>query len=145
MIAFDEAYDKIMSQSIRWSAERVSLDQAMGRILAEDVLSDIDMPPFNKSAMDGYACRRADLGGPLIVVEVIPAGVTPKKAVGPGQCSKIMTGAPVPEGADCVIMVEWTETVADQTVRFTGQNAADNICLKGEDVRTGDCVLSAGE
>ncbi len=145
MIAFGEAYDKMMAQSIHWSSERVSLDQAMGRVLAEDVLSDTDMPPFNKSAMDGYACRRADLEHPLTVVEHIPAGVAPKNVVGPGQCSKIMTGAPVPEGADCVIMVEWTEGVADQTIRFTGEDTANNVCLKGEDIRSGDRVLSAGE
>ena len=145
MIPFDEAYETVMAQSVHWSAERVSVDQALGRVLAEDVRSDMDMPPFNKSAMDGYACRRADLGDALTVVEEIPAGTFPKRAVGPGQCSKIMTGAPVPEGADCVIMVEKTSQVPDQTIRFTGQDTADNICVQGEDIKTGDTVLSAGE
>ncbi|NQV33083.1 MAG: molybdopterin molybdotransferase MoeA [Phycisphaeraceae bacterium] len=145
MIAFDKAYDKMMAQSVSWALETVSLDQALGRILTEDVLSDMDMPPFNKSAMDGYACRRDDLGRPLDVVENIPAGHLPQKVIGPGQCSKIMTGAPVPEGADCVIMVEKTESVADQTIRVTDQDAADHICLKGEDIRAGDRILERGD
>lgn len=145
MISFEKAYEKVMTQSVPWSDEKVSLDRALGRILAEDVLSDMDMPPFNKSAMDGYACRRGNLPGPLTVVEEIQAGYFPKKAVEPGQCSKIMTGAPVPEGADCVIMVERTEQVTDSTIRFTGEDTAGNICLKGEDVRAGDIVLGAGE
>jgi molybdopterin molybdotransferase len=145
MIAFEQAYDLVMAQSVPWTIEQVSLDQALGRVLAEDVRSDMDMPPFNKSAMDGYACRREDLGRPLTVVEEIPAGYFPKKAIESGQCSKIMTGAPVPEGADCVIMVEETEPVADQTIRFTGQDTADHICLQGEDIRAGDRVLKAGD
>ena len=145
MISFEMAYDEVMSHSVPWSTETVSLEQALGRVLAEDVLSDMDMPPFNKSAMDGYACRRRDLAGPMTVVEEIQAGYFPQKVIEPGQCSKIMTGAPVPEGADCVIMVEKTEQVADNTIRFTGQDTADNICLRGEDVRTGDVVLESGE
>ena len=103
MISFEMAYDEVMSHSVPWSTETVSLEQALGRVLAEDVLSDMDMPPFNKSAMDGYACRRRDLAGPMTVVEEIQAGYFPQKVIEPGQCSKIMTGAPVPEGADCVI------------------------------------------
>ncbi len=145
MITFEEAYKKMMAHSVPWSVETVSLDMALGRVLADDVLSDMDMPPFNKSAMDGYACRREDLEHPLTVVEHIPAGVFPTKAIGSRQCSKIMTGAPVPEGADCVAMVEWTEPVTEQTIRFTGQDTADHICLKGEDIQAGDCVLKAGE
>ncbi len=144
MITFEEAFEKMMANAVPWSVEAVSLDQALGRVLGEDVLSDMDMPPFNKSAMDGYACRREDLEHPLTVVEHIPAGTFPTQAIGARQCSKIMTGAPVPEGADCVIMVEWTETVTEQTIRFTGQDTADHICLKGEDIRAGDCVLKAG-
>jgi len=145
MIPFEQAYEQVMAQSVPWSAEAVPLDQALGRVLAEDVLSDMDMPPFNKSAMDGYACRREDLGRALTVVEIIQAGTFPKKAIESGQCSKIMTGAPVPEGADCVIMVERTEQRTDKTIQFTGQDTADNICQKGEDIKAGELVLKAGE
>jgi molybdopterin molybdotransferase len=87
-------------------SERVDLGQALGSVLAEDVASDIDMRPFDKSMMDGYACRRADLEHELVVIETIPVGALPNKTVGPNQCSKIMTGAALPAGADCVIMVE---------------------------------------
>jgi molybdopterin molybdotransferase len=145
MIAFEEAYATMMAQSVCWSTETVSLDQALGRVLAEGILSDMDMPPFNKSAMDGYACRREDLGHSLTVIEEVPAGHFPTKPIRPRQCSKIMTGAPVPEGANCVIMVEETEHTTPQAIRFTGQDTEDYICRRGEDLRTGDCMLRAGD
>src|SRR5437588_1448209 len=83
--------------------------EALGRVLAEDVASDLDMPPHDKAMMDGYAVRSADFtGAPAVldVVEEITAGRTPTKALGPGQASRIMTGAPIPVGADAVVMVE---------------------------------------
>jgi molybdopterin molybdotransferase len=94
--------------------------------------------------MDGFACRRADLANELTVIETIPAGVLPQKAIGPNQCAKIMTGAVVPAGADCVIMVEHTENTTQDRIRFIGEETNDNICLKSEDVREGDIVLRAG-
>ncbi len=144
MISFDEAYAAMMAAAKPPASERVPIAQALGRVLAEDVHADVNMPPFNKSAMDGYACRRADLDQAWTMVEEIPAGVMPKEVIGPGQCAKIMTGAPVPQGADRVVMVEDTEH-ADGLVRFTGETTRDNICLEGEDVRAGDAVLAAGE
>lgn len=124
--------------------ERVEIEHAFNRVLAEDVASDMDLPPFNKSAMDGFACRRADLDNELTIVETIPAGSLPTKTIATNQCSKIMTGAVVPEGADCVIMVEYTEPTADNKIHFTGEKTTDNICLQGEDVKKGDIVLQAG-
>jgi molybdopterin molybdotransferase len=144
MLAFDKAFEIVLGSASRLGTERVELDEAVGRILAEDVKSDMDIPPFNKSAMDGYACRREDLGGELAVIEIIAAGVTPKKTVGPRQCAKIMTGAVVPEGADCVIMVEFTEKTGESTIRFVGQDTTDNICLQGENVKEGDIVIESG-
>ena len=126
-------------------AETVDFANAVNRVLAQDVRADMPMPPFNKSAMDGYACRRADLGEPMTVIEEIPAGCMPNKSIVANQCSKIMTGAPVPQGADCVIMIEYTETVDTDRIRFTADDSADNICLKGEDIREGDVVLNKGE
>src|SRR5205809_5321533 len=82
---------------------------ALGLVLAEDVVSDLDMPPHDKAMMDGYAVRTADLPagrGTLAVLEEITAGQTPRHPLGPGQASRIMTGAPVPPGADAVVMVE---------------------------------------
>ena len=68
-------------------------------MLRTDIISDMDMPPFNKSTVDGFACRRADLGSELEIIETIPAGSAPKKRIAANQCSKIMTGATIPDGA----------------------------------------------
>lgn len=144
MIPFEQALATVLDGVEPLPAQRVPVMESVGWFLAEDVLSDIDMPPFNKSAMDGYACRRADLGRELTVLETVKAGVPPMKAVEDGQCSKIMTGAMVPEGADCVFMVEHAEVSAEGRVRFTGNKTHDNICPRGEDMRTGDRVLTKG-
>lgn len=144
MITFEEAIETVLAHTPAPRKETVSLIQANGRILMQDVPSDHDMPPFNKSSMDGYACRRADLPGPLYCLETIAAGDTPKNIINTGRCSKIMTGAIVPEGADCVFMVEQSEILEDNSVRFTGDSTNDNICFKGEDVKTGDVVLHSG-
>ena len=145
MISFEEAYEIVMRSARPLGTERVGISNSLNRILAEDVVSDIDMPPFDKSAMDGYACRRQDLANELKVVETIRAGQSPSKAIDGGECAKIMTGAPVPQGADCVIMVEYTETPAENTVRFTGKDTRDNICLRAEDIGVSDGVLFKGD
>jgi len=144
MIAFDDAFEIMMGPARRLGTERVGIERALNRVLAENVASDIDMPPFNKSAMDGFACRRADLANELTIIETIPAGLVPKKVIVQNQCAKIMTGAVVPEGADCVIMVEYTKSVGENRIRFTGSSTEENICLKGEDIKKGDVVLRAG-
>ena len=145
MIPFEEALEIAMASARPVGTERVELRGALDRILAEDVASDMDMPPFDKSAMDGYACRKGDLGNELAIVETIPGGSVPKKSIGANQCAKIMTGAMVPPGADCVIMVEYTENPTENTVRFTGQETRDNICVKAEDIKAGDVVLRKAE
>ncbi len=144
MIPFEEAMDITLETPIRTGTERVDFNNALYRILAEDILSDVDMPPFHKAAMDGYACRKADLDKELKVLEVLAAGDIPTAFVGPGQCSKIMTGAMVPGGADTVIMVEHTEECTPGHIRFTGEKTASNIARKAEDVRAGDRVLDQG-
>ncbi|NIP22764.1 MAG: molybdopterin molybdenumtransferase MoeA [Phycisphaerae bacterium] len=144
MLKFDDAFEIVMDSARQLGTERVDIECALNRVLAEDISSDMDLPPFNKSAMDGFACRRAELGNELTVIETIPAGYTPKKAIGKNECSKIMTGAVVPEGADCVIMVEFTEKTADNKIRFTGGKTTDNICLKGEDIKKGEVVVRGG-
>jgi molybdopterin molybdotransferase len=144
MITFEEALETVLENTPTPETESVSLQEAHGRILMQEVQSDHDMPPFNKSAMDGYACRRADLPGPLHCLETIAAGDTPKNVINIGRCAKIMTGAIVPEGADCVFMVEQSEILEDNSVRFTDESTNDNICFKGEDVKTGDVVLYPG-
>lgn len=146
MITLDEALARMMAVAQTMPGETVALTEATGRILAAGVYADVDMPPFDKSAMDGYACRRENLadGVLLDVIEEIPAGAWPRKAVRPGTCSRILTGAPVPEGADCVIRQEQTERQGAR-LRIVRADTPDNICRKAEDIRNGDRVLDAGE
>ena len=98
MISFEEALQVIASSKIPLTVEEIPLIRALNRVLAEDLLSDVDMPPYDKSAMDGFACRKADLDNELLIVEEIPAGRVPVKSIAPGQCARIMTGAIVPAG-----------------------------------------------
>lgn len=159
MILFEEAYDIVINSTVQIHTENCSLPNALGKVLAQDVHSDMNMPPFNKSAMDGYACRTLDMYNELEVVEIIPAGVMPTKTIGPNQAAKIMTGAPVPQGADCVIIVEDTKTLPNRKISYTKQNIESvdvcqtehisgeigkNITYLGEDIKTGDLVLKAG-
>jgi len=144
MIAFEEALNIVLLSAKPLKTESVSLHQSLNRVLAEDVFSDMDMPPFNKSAVDGFACRKADLDRSLTVIELIRAGKVPGKSAGEGQCSKIMTGAMIPEGADIVVMVEDTEELSDDTIKFAGQKTGVNICFRAEDIRKGDKVLETG-
>lgn len=144
MISFEEALQIIVSGARQLGAERVDFNEALHRVLAEDIHSDVDMPPFNKAAMDGFACRRADLSDEMQVVETIAAGAIATRSVGQGQCIRIMTGARVPDGADTVIMVEQTEEVATDLIRFTGAKTTPNIAYEAEDVRKGDLVLQKG-
>jgi molybdopterin molybdotransferase len=144
MIFFEEAIDIVMQSAFPLSAERINFLDSAGRILAEDILSDTDMPPFDKSAVDGYACRLQDITNELRVKEFIAAGTFPKKKITENYCSKIMTGAPVPEGADGVLMVEDTQKTGEKTIRFTGVKTAHNICYRAEDVKKEDVVLPKG-
>lgn len=144
MISYTDAQDIVLNSQVAYSTEKVMLNQSLNRILAKDVLSDVDMPPFNKSAMDGFACRKGDLSNELKVIETIKAGDEPKNTINKNECSRIMTGASVPEGADCVIMVEQTEMVGDDLIRFTADKTADNIALKGEDLKKGEAALKKG-
>jgi len=144
MIALEEARACMIAHARTLETERVDLGNALYRILAEDVHADRDMPPFNKSAMDGYACRRADLAQVLSVIETVKAGQMPRHAVGPGECAKIMTGAPIPDGADCVVMVEHSECPSEGTVRVRTTASHGNICLRGEDMKAGEVVLRQG-
>jgi molybdopterin molybdotransferase len=124
--------------------ELVQLNDSIGRTLAADFFSDVDMPPFDKSAMDGYACRIADIQHPLKVLETIAAGSEPTRALGEMQCSKIMTGARIPEGADCVIVVEQSMMTGIDHIQFTGVKTERNICYRGEDVKKNDLMLPKG-
>lgn len=125
--------------------ETLSLAQAQGRVLAQDIVATLDLPPWPNSAMDGYALRLADWSGePLPVSQRILAGHAPEP-LAPGTCARIFTGAPVPAGADCVEMQENVEVLADGRVRFTqALSLEQNIRPQGQETRCGECVLSAG-
>ncbi len=147
-IALDEAR-RIEQRAARLTPQDVvPLRSSLGRTLAEDVVSRDLIPPFNNSAMDGYAVRVADLDelpATLSVVEEIPAGTTPSRSVGAGVCAQIMTGAPVPEGADAIVPVEWTDAGADRTVQVNrAPERGQYIRPAGQDVQRGDVMVEAG-
>lgn len=125
--------------------ESLPLAAAEGRVLAEDLLSSLDLPPWPNSAMDGYALRVADwTGEPLPVSQKIFAGMAPEP-LAPGTCARIFTGAPVPTGADCVEMQENTEVLTDQRVRFSEPlRTGQNIRPQGQETTVGEQVLNAG-
>ena len=128
-------------------AERRPLRAALDAVLAVDVTSEIDLPPWDNSAMDGYAVRSTDLrdGASLAVIETVPAGAFPSNPVGSGQAIRIFTGAPLPEGADTVLRQEDTEqsTNGHVTVRNM-RDAGKNIRRRGEDIKKGTVVLPRG-
>ena len=125
--------------------ERLPLAQAEGRVLAEDLVSTLDLPPWPNSAMDGFALNLADwTGEPLAVSQKVFAGQAPEP-LKPGTCARIFTGAPVPAGADCVEMQENAELQADERVRFTEpMTVGQNIRPQGQETTVGELVLSAG-
>lgn len=144
MITFEEAFRIVSEAAFRIGKEEVKINEAAGRALAVPVKSDMDMPPWNKSAVDGFACRHVDLGLELTVIETVAAGVMPSKKVVPGTCVRIMTGAAVPEGADYVFMLEDSAEKEAGRVRFTGRPGNDNIAKAAEDCFSGQTVLKAG-
>ncbi|HET6573511.1 MAG TPA: gephyrin-like molybdotransferase Glp [Fimbriiglobus sp.] len=123
------------------------LAEALGRVLAEDVRADLDSPPFTKALMDGYAVRAAD-GLNLRLTGVVAAGDPPGATVGPGESVRIFTGAPLPDGADAVVMVEKTEPAepkVGEPVRLTeAVKPGQNVLPRGREMRAGDVVLPAG-
>jgi molybdopterin molybdotransferase len=148
ILSVTEAQRRIVDQVRILPSAPVPLASALGLVLAEDIASDIDMPPYDKAMMDGYAVRSADVGksgAELIVVEEATAGRVPKKAIGPGQATRIMTGAPIPEGADAVVMVERTRLLAEGRVRIDEAASPErNVLRRAKEMQTGDVVLKAG-
>lgn len=144
MISVEEAH-KIINKTLTYpKTETVLIKKALGRVLAQDIVSEITMPPFDKSAMDGFAISSKDKSERFSIVEVIPAGRIPQKTIKPGECAKIMTGAMLPEGADRVVKREVTEE-QDGLMTIIDEDRAFNVCLKGEDIQAGDKILRAGD
>ncbi len=150
MITVEEASSLLEDAAERLESETVPLDQALGRVLASSIPADRDLPPTDRSAMDGFAVRAADLPEPdrtLQVVGEVRAGQDPGSVtVGLGQAARIMTGAIVPEGADTVVMVELTaEDAAAGTVLIReAPEPGQHIRVRGEDVAAGETVLTPG-
>lgn len=117
---------------------------ALGLILAEDVVADRDLPPFPKAMMDGVAVRAADCKQPLTIIEEVTAGKMPTKVVGPGQASRVMTGAAVPDGADAMVMVEDCQFDDDRVTIKTMVVAGQHIQPVGREMRQGEVVLPNG-
>lgn len=130
------------------NAEEVSLIDGLGRVAARDYISPINQPPFDRSPLDGYAVRAEDIRNAsreqpvrLKVIEEIVAGDEPKERVESGMAARIMTGAPIPEGADCVIRQEDTDYGEEKVLIYKSVNTLDNICFQGEDFQAGDCLI----
>ena len=146
MIDYDEALRLVLEHAQARGTEMVPVAEAAGRVLAEDVAARISSPPFDKAAMDGYAVRAQDVGrlpAELDVVGQAFAGEPARLTVGPGQACAITTGAPVPPGADTVVMVEHAEPAGAGRVRIRKLTGA-NICPEGEDAVAGQVLLRAG-
>ncbi|MBW8064806.1 MAG: molybdopterin molybdotransferase MoeA [Nitrospira sp.] len=147
-----EAQRTVLEATQTLGLEKVGLLDAMGRVLGEDIIASRDNPPWDNSAMDGFAVRWEDIKQEhaitklveLKVIEDVPAGKVATKTVGPGQAIRIMTGAPVPKGATTVVKVEETEPVGDTVRIFKEVERGGNIRLQGEDVKKGDCIIAKG-
>ncbi|MEE9200908.1 MAG: gephyrin-like molybdotransferase Glp [Candidatus Brocadiales bacterium] len=147
MISVDEAYKTVLEHVRTQPPMTVDINRAAGLCLAEDVASDIDMPPFDKSAMDGYAvvAKDATVGAELNVIENLAAGYVPMKTVKKRQSSKIMTGASIPPGADAVVKVEDTQELEGGCVMIMKRAKKWlNICKRAEDFEAGKVVLKKG-
>ena len=147
MLTVAEAQEQILGRARPLAPGSVALDRTCGLVSAETLVSDIDMPPFDKSAMDGLAVRAEDArtGTVVEVVEVVLAGQSPTRTVASGRAVRIMTGAPVPEGAETVVMVENTRELDDGRVEMTRDTPGGrNVCYAGEDLRSGQEILAAG-
>ena len=144
MISVEQAQQILATLSVNPATETVRLSDSLNRILARDVASTVNLPPFNKSAMDGFAIVAGDTSPHFKIVETIAAGSIPQQSITRGECAKIMTGAMLPEGADRVVKKEVTEE-RDGLMILVGRDDNVNVCTRGEDVQTGDLVLRQGD
>ena len=151
MLTVAQASEQILGAIVPLPIERIPLLDALGRVLATPVVSPITLPPWTNSAMDGYAVRAADIEGiapgkPVIlpVVETIPAGRFASRGLEAGEAFRIMTGAPLPDGADTVVRVEDTDAGVERVEIRDSRDARRNIRPRGEDLSAGDTVLAAG-
>lgn len=151
MIELEEALEIVLSQVKLVSSEKIDILSSLSRTLAEDVYADFDIPGFDRAAMDGYAVLSKDTNSaskkkPVIleVIANVPAGYSTEKVVKSGRAVRIMTGAPMPKGADAVVMVEDTEKEEEKVKIFRKVTCKENVSFAGEDVKRGELILSQG-
>ena len=145
VITLDDAF-RIVDETladVRLPCETINVREAAGRVLAEDQVSHLDLPPFDKSAMDGYAVLDGDERDEYRLLETVAAGQVGTARLEPGTIVKVMTGSPVPPGSGKVIMIEQTEE-RDGVVKVHKHDTKQNICWKAEDVTRGQTILAAG-
>lgn len=160
LLNLDQALDRILARIDTLPPKNQHFTESLGLILAEDIYADLNLPPFANSSMDGYAVRAAELSGAtreqpvqLRVVMDIPAGHAAERELGPGEAARIMTGAPLPKGADAVVPVEQTNAqwnkdaqtpLEDVVLVYTKAAVGDCVRPVGEDIQAGQRVLQAG-
>jgi len=132
--------------------ERLRLSNAVHRVLARDIVAELDVPPFDRAAMDGYAVRSVDTEGakplePVVLKKtgIVHAGAYPKISITPGTCVQIATGAVMPENSDAVVMIESTECNDEQVSIYSSVRKGENVTRAGEDIKKGSVVLKKGE
>ncbi|BCA54389.1 Molybdopterin biosynthesis protein MoeA [Nitrospira sp. KM1] len=148
----EDAQKIVLDATPMLGVEKISILDALGRVLGEDIVVERDNPPWDNSAMDGFAVRWDDIRQEhsiqkpvtLAVIEDVPAGKLATKSVGPGQAIRIMTGAPIPKGADTVLKVEDTEHTAESVRVFKPEARGSNIRPQGEDVKKGERIIERG-
>src|SRR5512134_1021834 len=154
MFSYNEALAIVRNEAAAHPlpVERVPLADIPGRVCAEELPAPLSIQPFDNSAMDGFAVRAEDLSHAsdanpvtLLSVDIIAAGTHPAAALKPGQCMEIMTGAPVPQGADAVVPVEVVEVSGERVIFRETPKPGLHIRRAGEDFQKGDAVLNAGE
>jgi molybdopterin molybdotransferase len=146
MIPVEQALSHVIAAAPRLASEVVELDRVVGRVLNEDITAPHDYPPFNRVMMDGYGVRASDLKSTdvLPVVGEAAAGTSDELALSEGTCALVMTGAPLPKGADSVVPVEETHLEGDR-VRFSDPvRRGQHVAVRGEEAKLGDCLLAAG-
>ncbi len=151
MLSVEEALERVLSPFKPLPPERIPVLETLGRVVAEDVFADMDIPPLSNTSMDGYAVRAADTSGAsrenpvrLRIIYDLAAGYTTDKSVTSGCTIRTMTGAPIPPGADAVVQFEDTERKGEWVEIFKGVKTGTNVRLAGEDVKKGDLVLPLG-
>lgn len=151
LISIEEARTRVLTESLALPSETIALSEALGSVLAEDIIASHSVPPFSNSGMDGYAVRATDTveatpDSPvrLLIADTLPAGHVSAHALRPGEAIRIMTGAPLPDGADTVVQSELTSEDDGYLVLVEPVKRGKNIRRAGEDIASGDRVLSAG-